>query len=300
MDELVFPDGRVIQGVLGGGGPQAAFGMRLFSAPGRVGILSGVGADFPDQAQQWLDDAGIDTGGLRRNDLPTTAARQVISADGSVKHEWLTPPAVFQTQLRRDLASVPAAFRGAQGFHLGVHPLEGGLEFVRALKTLNPDQPALISLETFRPAARTPTAAELTDLLAAGDIFSPNMREAVSLVGHGAPEEVAQRLLDGGAQVVALRLGARGSLIACRECDFPVGICAVPVQVVSPLGAGNAYCGGFLAGWLKYAHLPVAQRMTAAGVCGAVAASFLIEQPGLPAWQPDLTEEAHRRMEMIS
>jgi cytidine kinase len=45
LDDIVFPDGTTRMGVLGGGGPQTAFGMRLWSDG--VGIAAGVGDDFP-------------------------------------------------------------------------------------------------------------------------------------------------------------------------------------------------------------------------------------------------------------
>ena len=33
IDDLVFPDGQTAMGVLGGSGPQTAFGMKLFADP---------------------------------------------------------------------------------------------------------------------------------------------------------------------------------------------------------------------------------------------------------------------------
>ena len=52
IDDIVFPDGRTAMGVLGGGGPQTAVGMKLWSD--RVGLVANVGADLPDAARQWL------------------------------------------------------------------------------------------------------------------------------------------------------------------------------------------------------------------------------------------------------
>ena len=60
IDDIVFYDGRTLMGVLGGGGPQTAFGMQLWTQ-GRVGLCGGVGVDFPAAAQAWLDATGIDT-----------------------------------------------------------------------------------------------------------------------------------------------------------------------------------------------------------------------------------------------
>jgi hypothetical protein len=39
IDDIVFHDGRTLMGVLGGGGPQTAFGMKLW-AQGGVGLCA--------------------------------------------------------------------------------------------------------------------------------------------------------------------------------------------------------------------------------------------------------------------
>ena len=89
--------------------------------------------------------------------------------------------------------------------------------------------------------------------------------------------------------MVALRLGADGSLVYATATGAALHIPAVPVSVVQPVGAGNAYCGGFLTGWVETGNL------TEAGLRGAVAASFLLEQVGLPALTPALRQTARER-----
>jgi sugar/nucleoside kinase (ribokinase family) len=85
-------------------------------------------------------------------------------------------------------------------------------------------------------------------------------------------------------------MGAEGSLLyrpAGGEC-WHVG--AVPVAVVDPVGAGNAYCGALLVGWLEHGDLAVA------GQYATVAASFLVEQYGLPQPSPRLRQQAAERL----
>ena len=60
--------------------------------------------------------------------------------------------------------------------------------------------------------------------------------------------------------------------------------------VVDPVGAGNAYCGALLVGWLEKGDLRLA------GMYAAVAASFLVEQYGLPAPRSDLRAQARQRL----
>ena len=64
IDDLVFPDGQSVMGVLGGSGPQTAFGMKLWAD--KVGLVGGIGHDFPASAQDWLTAMAIDTEGIRR------------------------------------------------------------------------------------------------------------------------------------------------------------------------------------------------------------------------------------------
>lgn len=290
IDDLVLPDGSTRMGLLGGGGPQAAFGMALW-APGRVGLCAGVGEDLPPTAQAWLDGMGIDTAGVRRHPvLPTLRAWQVLEEDGRRTQVWRTPAAALGPQLALGPEHVPPAWWRARGVHFGVHPEHPNLRLAAALR----EHGITVSIEPFRPAAAPLGDSELSALLAAGDIFSPNDEEARSLVGAADPQTLCRRLGAAGAGVVALRLGAEGSLLYRAATGELHHMPAVPVTAVDPVGAGNAYCGAFLAGWLQTGDL------RRAGAYGAVAASFLIEQYGLPALRPDLRQEAAARLASVS
>ncbi|GAB4453963.1 MAG: carbohydrate kinase family protein [Anaerolineae bacterium] len=285
IDDIVFPDGRTAMGTLGGGGPQTAFGLRLWAE--RVGLVAGVGDDLPTGAADWLAATGIDAAGLRRPPgLPTPRAWQVLEADGRRTQVWRLPPEQIWAQLGRSLDKVPPAYRQARAFHLGVHPEEPDLEFIAALRGLG----ALVSIEPFRAAQRPLTEAELRALLSAGQIFSPNEAEARSLVGDGEPPELLARLAAFGAQIVALRQGAGGALVHRADTGETWHIPAVDTTVTDPTGAGNAFCGGFLAGWVNSGSL------SHAGLCGAVAASFLVEQMGLPPPSPARAARAAARL----
>lgn len=288
LDEVRLADGRHFAGVLGGGGPQTAFGMRLWT--GGVGLAARVGADLDAAAWDWLTTAGLDTTGVVTTEWPTLRATQRLDAAGRRAHEWLVPGPAIGAQLARSVAALPPSYRAARGFHLGLHPEEPDLQFLADLRALG----AVVSVEPFRRAERPLTLDELRALVGAADIFSPNLEGAMSLVGAGAPLAVARRLGEAGAAVVALRLGEGGSLVYVTATGAALHIPAVPVSVVQPVGAGNAYCGGFLTGWVETGDA------RAAGLRGAVAASFLLEQVGLPAITPALRQTALERYAALS
>lgn len=285
IDDIVFPDGRTAMGVLGGGGPQSAFGLKLWAD--QVGLVSGVGSDLSTSARAWLEESGIDTRGLRSSShWPTPRAWQLLEADGRRTQVWRVSGPAIQQQLGRSLDNLPPGYRRGLGYHLGVHPEEPDLAFIQALREAG----AVVSIELFRAAQRPLANNELVALLSAGHIFSLNQAEACSLVGPGEPLELIQRLVKAGATIIALRQGAKGALVHRAETAETWRIPAITTNVVDPTGAGNAFCGGFLAGWVQTGDLRLA------GLYGAVAASFLVEQVGLPQLQPDLRQLAQKRL----
>lgn len=289
IDDIVFPDGQTVLGVLGGGGPQTAFGMKVWAE--RVGLAAGVGSDLPASVLAWLEASGIDTQGLRYSgEWPTPRAWQILEANGRRTQVWRVPGPAIGPQLRHRLEYLPPDYRRARGFHMGVHPEEADLDFINALRQTG----AVVSLEPFRPAARALNKTELRALLSAGQIFSLNEAEAQSLVGPAEPRKLLRRLVEAGAEIVALRQGEKGATVHRADTGETWHIPAVATRVLDPTGAGNAFCGGFLAGWVQRGDLRLA------GLSGAVAASFLVEQVGLPLnsaeTQRQRDEEVKRRL----
>ena len=288
IDDIVFPDGQTAMGTLGGGGPQTAFGMRLWAK--RVGLSTGVGTDLPAPAKNWLTKMDIDLTGLRQaTELPTPRAWQLLETDGRRTQVWRLPSSQIWAQLGHSINKLPTGYRQARGFHLGVHPENPDLDFIAALRDLG----AVVSVEPFRAAQRQLSPAELQALLSAGQIFSPNEAEARSLVGEGKPRALIERLAAAGAQIVALRQGAGGALVHRAASGETWHIPAFETTVVDPTGAGNAFCGGFLAGWVT------AGELRTAGLYGAVAASFLVEQVGLPTVHQTIFQDAAMRLNAL-
>jgi sugar/nucleoside kinase (ribokinase family) len=281
LDDIVFPDGRTAMGVLGGGGPQAAFGMRLFAD--QVGLVGVIGADLPAAVWDWLRDSGIDSQGLAMRGEATPRAWQVTENDGRRTQVWRVKPP--------GSAPLPAGYTGAAGYHLGRHPESPDLPGLADLR-----RQGLLSLELFRPASQPLAPANLMNLLSAADIFSVNLEEAHSLVGGGSLRGVARKLVEAAesrSRLLVLRLGAQGSLAIQGQTGQAVRIPAGPATVVDVVGAGNAYCGAFLAGWTE------THDLAWAGCCGAAAAALTVAQVGLPVVTPGLRIEARQRASQL-
>ena len=91
--------------------------------------------------------------------------------------------------------------------------------------------------------------------------------------------------------MIAVRHGARGSYVWSRDSDEAWHIPPVPTAVVDPTGAGNAYGGGLCVGWTATGDA------RQAGCYGAISASMLVRQVGLPPMSEELRQEAEGLIE---
>jgi len=287
IDDIVHPDGRTSIGMLGGGGPQTAFGMRLWSPS--VGLVASVGVEEYKQVLDWLHQSDIRTEGLQKVNYPTPRAWQLFDPNGRRSHQWQTSDESIKIHLDRSVDHIPLSFQSAKGYHLGIHPDAPDIEFLAELRELN----LPISIETFRGVNDPLSQKQLRIILEGTTIFSANQLEFNSLQNFHDPHEQNKLLFDFGVKIVVVRLGEAGALLFDETHRDGIHIPAVPVNVVDPTGAGNAFCGAFLVGWVLSGDL------ITAGVSGSVAASFVLEQPGIPVVTEKLVIEGHKRAERL-
>ena len=110
VDDLVFPDGTTKMCVMGGGGPQTAFGLRAHPSDLTVGIAAGVGSDLPSECASWLDANAVDTTGLalvrdRAADVDASDAADRWEGGGADPSDFLPrdhpPPPAISPRLER-------------------------------------------------------------------------------------------------------------------------------------------------------------------------------------------------------
>ncbi|MDG4810434.1 sugar kinase [Micromonospora sp. WMMD1120] len=162
---------------------------------------------------------------------------------------------------------------------------------------------ALVSFDVNHRARLWPAAQAapvLRDLADRCDLVFVGQDEAETLWGASDPAAV-RRLLP-GPRTIVVKDGAVGATALSRDAE-PVFVSAPRVAVVEPVGAGDAFAAGYLAGLLRdldpvrrlrLGHLVAAQALTSAGDNAPVPpwAWFerLITAPA-DAWSPlDLTD----------
>jgi len=129
-------------------------------------------------------------------------------------------------------------------------------------------------------------APVLRDLATRVDVLLGSADELAVLAGrpidgNDDPLDLARATLDLGPSVAVAKLGAAGALAVERGAAEPVRRVAVPLaSVLDPIGAGDAFCAGFIAARLEGRSL--ADALDDANACGAAVASALGDQGGLP------------------
>ncbi|OAQ95758.1 hypothetical protein LLEC1_00382 [Akanthomyces lecanii] len=191
---------------------------------------------------------------------------------------------------------------GSQSFHFLAGP-ELLQEMVRSLLSLLTDASRntrpLIVWEPAPLSCKRELLDEHMQACRLVDIFSPNHEELKALMQDGEPERSlpflredvergAASFLDAGIGpekqgLVVIRCGEHGCLTLSQRTGVnwspPFYEPASP-RIADTTGAGNAFLGGFAVGWLQ------TEDVREAAIFGSVAASFALEQIGLPVFSP--------------
>jgi 5-dehydro-2-deoxygluconokinase len=132
-------------------------------------------------------------------------------------------------------------------------------------------------------------SAEIGATVDAATVVVGNRAECRVALGTSEPDAAASALLDRGVELAIVKLGGDGVLVATpdqRTLTPPV-----EVEVVSGLGAGDAFggalCHGLLAGW------PPVEVVEFANAAGALVASRLLCADAMPT-EPEVRELLER------
>lgn len=287
IDDIVLSDGRTHMGVLGGGTVHAMMGAAIWDE--RPGLCAFAGEDLPESVEIHLN-AAMDIQGVIRLDFPQIRAWQIFEDDGT-RHEIHRvkeiAPFIAGTQPKH----LHPTYKKSKAFYLLQH-------FDGVCTWINEDtrnsiilwEPNALSMSADNRDAMREVLQNYPEI----DVVSPNLDEAKAVYGINSPEACIDAMFDDGAKAVALRMGAEGSIVADRETgeQHHIGVVRVP-EIVDQTGAGNAYCGGMLAGMVQGKSLQESAMM------GVVSASFCLESVGVIGFDTVTIEERDRRFEQL-
>ncbi len=315
MDYLITHNGRSHNGVIGGNALYSAVGAAIWQEP--VGLWGRCGENYP---QVWLTELaqwGITHEGVsvipgwqehrtffaytpdgRRDDMnpafhygrigqpiPEALAGYTHSTLGQDDPEKYEPLAVRPEDWPDKYEAVTAVHLAPISLctHRHVPPFlrQQGVSLI----TLDPGERYMIP-------ERLPFIREMLPEI---DFFLPSRKEIWSLFGEDADlRETAVTLHEWGAPVVIIKMGAEGVLVFDGQRHYQLRPYHTPndSRVIDVTGAGDAFCGGLVAGLVKGASVETAVHF------GMVSASLVIEGYGARYALSRRAEAAGRLKEM--
>jgi sugar/nucleoside kinase (ribokinase family) len=286
LDDILYPGKDWAWATLGGSAVHAAAGMRVWVD--RVGLVARTGQHFPSSAQAQLDAYGFETSGLIAC-LPEPArAFQRFDAGERRHEEFRFPPGGQGLSIATN--EFPAAYLTASGFHL----MAGAVtEHIQLAELLRGNSSATILVEPYYDPIGDVRASDLTLMLERVHVFAPDLAEASALTGTDHIPTMLDELSATGT-IVVLRMGKRGALIRDASTHRTFLIPSAARRIVDVTGAGNAFSGAWLAGYVQYGDVVRAGRMA------TVAASFAVEQLGPVPPPRGVIAERDRRYESVT
>ncbi|UPL03541.1 hypothetical protein LCI18_014475 [Fusarium solani-melongenae] len=296
LDEIRFPSQETLYNVPGGSGLYATLGARTIQSqfPSTlVGCIVLAGYDFPESVVQTLSTWELALQVKRLPDKPSTRGLLQYKDEnfGLEDFQYVAPPLQpWPSDLKTSM------LLNAQSFHFLATP-DNLVKHITSLSSLRKERGLQENhLLVWEPAPLSCDKEYLESHLRVCcfvDVFSPNHLELEALV-HGKSRNASpfsKKLIQEDAQVfldvgigreergaIVVRCGEHGCLTMTKDEAFwlPSFHTTASRQIVDTTGAGNAFLGGFTVG------LQTTGDLREAAILGTVAASFALEQIGLP------------------
>lgn len=286
IDDVVSATDLVAANQCGGSGLYAALGMWIWGES--VGLVAGVGEDYPNEWLDRISRAGIDLSGVYKVWEPHALRSRVFyRLDGSrtdrLAEVELPPEAEAALDLTSDFSAMgseehkrawpmyspqssqlSAQYQSATGFHLAPGPNENLLGLAARIRGSNPG--AIITLDW--PWWNEDASEINIELLNYVSAVLPGIEEIERLSIAASPEATI-RALASACDVVVVKRGSAGSEVHWGSELKTVGV--YKVDAIDPTGAGDSFCGGFVVGLARTGD-PVTAAMY-----GAVSASIVVQ-----------------------
>jgi len=272
---ILLPTGEARLDVAGGNVLYAAVGLKVWEPDPFPALLARVGNDYP---QEWLEHftrRGLDTRGVRlipqRLDLRSFTAflsRTNRATDDPVSH-FARAGLPFPKELlgyrdgSSDLDSrtnlqptslrqgdIPPDYLDASAAHLC--PLDY-LTHSLLPAVLRQAEFTTVTLDP-SPGYMNPTFwGDVPALLTGLTAFLPAEEEMLSLFQGRSNDlwQMAEALAAYGCEIIVIKRGEGGQLLYDAAARARWEVPAYPSRLLDPSGAGDAFCGGFLAGYRR-------------------------------------------------
>jgi sugar/nucleoside kinase (ribokinase family) len=293
---LLPPTGQPLIDAPGGSLLYAVGGLMVWDK--NIGLLARVGEDYPHPWLRELEKKGLDIRGIKI--LPQSVdLRSFVAYTDMVERSNASPFTHFarremtfpksllgyqpETEHHEDMRQsnplqsaaldVPKDYQAARAVHLCPLDFVNQSQLTLALKggsieTLSLDpSPHYLNPRFWR---------DLRVILQGVTIFHPSEEELRNLFWGETHDlwAMAEKLCEHGCEIVVIKRGVQGQLVYDSKSKRRWELPAYPSRMADPTGAGDAFCGGYLAGFIK------TNDPLEAAFYGSVSASLKVEGTG--------------------
>ncbi|CAO3688422.1 unnamed protein product [Rhizopus microsporus] len=275
-----------------------------------IGYIVQKGFDYPQEIDDQLNQLDISLISKYHPDKHTTHGINTFGANDHRDFEYKHP-------IIRITASdfSESWIKSLRVVHI-ISSAERAIEIINEWRQRDPESKTQFLWEPLPWACLPENLQEICEACQGVEIISPNHEETAEMLGYKFEELLSQhsndfkqtveycaRLLFDKVKKSTIKLVVRaskyGALVMTSGCME-----WVPAywdnrtdhdKVVDVTGAGNAFCGGYAAGWL-HTHDPVRSALY-----GAVSASYVVEQIGVPSLvEPEQWNQGPSPMDRLS
>jgi sugar/nucleoside kinase (ribokinase family) len=283
LDSVETPFGNVSD-ALGGSATFFSAAASLFCPVQLVGV---VGDDFPLDKLDFLEQRGVDLGGLDRRPGESFRWAGVYSFDLNDRETRETRLGVFANFQ----PTIPEAFRDARWIFLGNIDPELQLDVLEQVRA-----PRLVACDTMNYWIESKRDT-LLRLLARVDMILVNDSEARELSGDYNILRAARWIQQRGPEIVVVKKGEHGAILFNRDVVFFAP--GFPLEVIfDPTGAGDAFAGGFM-GYLARVGETDPAHLRRAMIYGSVLGSFAVERFGIDRLREITAEQIEERVQVF-
>lgn len=288
IDDTVIHSRMTAVEAPGGNSLYSALGAKIWSEG--IGVVSCIGPDYPSLFLNTLESSGLDLKGVKRVDCPSQHLWLLYEEDGSRQFVFHKASGRTETGIEPSPQQVPKDYLQAKMAHISAMGFE-----------------LQVAMAKFLAEKEIPYSYDITQASLGGDgsqfansfiiknckLLLPSIEEVEMVYGRQPLLPLFQKIALLGPKHMAVKLGARGSLVHDAEKDKTWHIPVYPAKVVDTTGAGDAYCGGFMAGFGETGDI------IEAGIRGTASASFAIEEFGSLHLMKVNQKEASKRADFI-
>ncbi len=270
------------------GGAESNFAIALSRLGIKVGWISRLGKDgFGDYIESFIRGEGVDVSHLIRDpDHPTGLMIKERHIIGESKMFYYRKGSAASYMSPQDLDEEYIA--QAKYLHItGITPALSASCRETLYKAIEIAKKHGLTI-TFDPNLRLRLWGKeemkrvILDIASKADIILPGFEEGKLLLDTEETDEIIKRFLSLGINIVILKMGERGAILGTKEEIIHIPGYKVE-KIVDPIGAGDGFAAGFVAGQLKGYSLR--ESVSLANALGAFALTVKGDVEGYPTWE---------------